>query len=88
MLEQPAEVQPTTNDYGADVASSSLQVCFWAQKTIGNNSCCERNQYRNFVKLAKIKIPKWNAEDIKSLLKIIFSARRQKQAAENELESF
>jgi hypothetical protein len=55
MLEQPAEEQPTTNDYGADVASSSLQVCFWAQKTIGNNSCCERNQYRNFVKLAKIK---------------------------------
>src|SRR5579859_6902968 len=26
LLEQPAAVQPKTNDYGADVASSSLQV--------------------------------------------------------------
>jgi len=26
-LEQPAGVQPTTNDYGADFASCSLQVC-------------------------------------------------------------
>jgi hypothetical protein len=55
MLEQPAGEQPTTNDYGADGASCSLQVCFWAQKTIVNNSCCERNEYGVFVKVAKSK---------------------------------